>query len=452
MIDDPDASILNRRALTQDVSTLQKRAEFYARLMTTTPVLDAIAHRAGLPPGQLSGVARMTADVPIPLVEPNSEERASQIRDSRAPYRLELQSDPAEPLLAIYAEAPSTAEALRLANSSILGLQDYLRAVAQRQGFDQRNMPQLRQLGSARGGVTNSKAKIVIAGLTFVTAFALSFVLLFALVRWLLRRKGIEVPPPATRPALIGRAAADWPHTTRVLPWAIAGLITMIWMTPFDKIQLSMATPIDMTLDRIVLPVIAAVWLIAFTAGPGAAPRLRVTKVHVALGAYLACAFLSVVIDARYLNQTGELMLPVKKLPLLVSYISIFVIVASSVRRSEVPAFLTYTLVLAVIMAVGIVIEYRLHTNIFTFWTHSLMPPLFEYTANLSGNGLDSLGRRWIAGPTAYGVEAIGMMAMALPIAVVGSSARPPGAGGCSTAWRSLCCSPACSRLSARAR
>jgi hypothetical protein len=199
----------------------------------------------------------------------------------------------------------------------------------------------------------------------------------------------------------------------------------MVWLTPFDKIQLAMSTPIDMTLDRLVLPVIAAVWLIALTAGPGAAPRLRITRVHVALGAYLACAFLSVVLDARYLNQTGELMLPIKKLPLLVSYMSIFVIVASSVRRTEVPAFLTYTLVLAVIVALGIVVEYRFQTNVFTSWTQKLLPPVFKYTANLTGNGLDTLGRRWIAGPTAYGVEAIGMMAMALPIAIVGIIGSP---------------------------
>jgi hypothetical protein len=320
----------------------------------------------------------------------------------------------------VYSEAPTSAQALRLADAAVLGLEDYLRGLAKRQGFDERALPQLRQLGSARGGVTNSKAAIVIGALTFVTAFALSFVALFAVVRRRRRRTGVDVTVPAPQPRLTDSAAADWPRTTRVLPWSIAGLIAMVWLTPFDKIQLAMATPIDMTLDRFVLPVIAAIWLVAFTAGAGAAPRVRITRVHIALGAYLACAFLSVVLDAHHLNHIGELMLPVKKLPLLVSYMSIFVIVASSVRRSEVPAFLTYTLVLAVIVAVGIVIEYRAQTNVFTSWTRALLPPLFEYTGNLSGNTLDSLGRRWIAGPTAYGVEAIAMMAMALPVAIVG--------------------------------
>ena len=98
----------------------------------------------------------------------------------------------------------------------------------------------------------------MIAGLTFVTAFGLSFVLLLLLLRRF-RRPGTEdaaVPAPGAR--LSARAAADWPRTTRVLPWSVAGLITMFWLTPFDKIELAIPAPIDLTLDRLVLPVVAA--------------------------------------------------------------------------------------------------------------------------------------------------------------------------------------------------
>jgi hypothetical protein len=419
LVDDPGASIVNRRALPQDVNTLQARAELYARLMTTTPVLEAIGRRAGIQPDQISGVARTTANVPIPLLEPGSEERASQIRDSRLPYRLELQSQPSEPLVAVYAEAPSWPEAQRLADAAVAGLRDYLQGVARRQGFPEQELPQLKPLGSARGGTTNGKARYVIGGLTFVTAFALSFVVLMLVLRRLLRRDEDEPPAAAPRSRLIGRAAADWPRTTRLLPWSVAALITMFWVTPFDKIQLAISAPIDLTLDRLVLPVVATIWLIAFTAGPGAAPRLRFTKVHLAILAYVACAFVSVVFDARYLNQTGELMLTIKKLPLLISYVSIFVIVASSVRRTEVPAFLTYTLVLSVICALGIIYESRMNVNVFNTFSSFVFPSPFEVVADASGTAVDSLGRRWIGGPASYGVEAVFMLAMAMPIAVV---------------------------------
>jgi hypothetical protein len=273
--------------------------------------------------------------------------------------------------------------------------------------------------------VTNGKSKAVIGGLTFLTAFGLSFVLLLLLLRRF-RRPGTEdAPVPVPRARLSARAAADWPRTTRVLPWSVAGLITMFWLTPFDKIQLAIPAPIDLTLDRLVLPVVVGIWLIAFTAGRAAAPQLRLTRVHLAICLYLACAFLSVVLAARYLNQTGELMLALKKLPLLVSYISVFVIVASSVRRTEVPAFLTYTLVLSVLVGVGIIYESRFMTNVFTTWSEKLLPGPFEVVQDGGGTGLDSLGRRWIGGPAAYGLEAVGMLAMALPIAIVGIIGSP---------------------------
>jgi hypothetical protein len=420
MVDDPDVSIVDRRALPQDVATLQKRAELYGRLMVTTPVLEAVGKRAGLPPDQIAGVTRTTADVPIPLTEPASEERASQIRASQAPYRLELQSHPDEPVLAIYAVAPSWPEAQRLADSAVTGLHDFLRDTARRQGFPEEELPHLRQLGSARGGVTNGKSKFVIGGLTFFTAFGLSFVVLLLLLRRFGRPGTEDAPAPAPRARLSARAAADWPRTTRVLPWSIAGLITMFWLTPFDKIELAIPAPIDLTLDRLVLPVVVGVWLIAFTAARGAAPRLRLTRVHLAIGAFLVFAFISVALAARFLNQTGELMLALKKLPLLVSYISVFVIVASSVRRTEVPAFLTYTLVLSVLVGLGIIYESRFMTNVFTTWSDKLLPGPFEVVQDGVGTGLDSLGRRWIGGPAAYGLEAVGMLAMAMPIAIVG--------------------------------
>ena len=189
------------------------------------------------------------------------------------------------------------------------------------------------------------------------------------------------------------------------MPWAVALLIAMFWLTPFDKIQLAFSTPVNITLDRMLLPLVAVIWYVALTAGPGVAPRVRITKVHVAVLAFVAIAFLSVVLDARYLNQTGELELAVKKLPLLLSYISIFVIVASSVRRTEVPAFMKYTLVLAVICGLEIIIEYRFKTNLFVSWSEKIFRGPFKVVMDDDGSALDSLGRRWIAGPAGSGVN-----------------------------------------------
>ncbi len=420
MIDDPNASIVDRLALWGDVTTLQKHAVLYGRLMTTTPVLADIAKRAGLPADELSGIARITEGEPHSLLQIAAEERANQIRASNAPYRLELQASPVEPILTIYAEAPSFPSALRLANSSILGLRDYLRTLARQQHWPLRELPQLRQLGNARGGVTHSSAKLMIAALTFITVFALTFVGLLMILKrpWRRREKDLLSPPRPSR-RISARAAADWPRTTRLLPWSIAALIAMIWLTPFDRIQLTASGPINITLDRILLPIVAVIWFMARAAGPAAKPRVRITRVHVAFGVFIACALLSVVLDAPYLNHTGDFMLSIKKLPLLVTYVSIFLIVASSVRRTEVRAFLNYTLVLAVLCGIEVIYEYHYKENLFLIWGQRLIHSPFELVSG-SGPALDSLGRSWVDGPTGYGVELVAMLAMVLPIPILG--------------------------------
>jgi hypothetical protein len=140
----------------------------------------------------------------------------------------------------------------------------------------------------------------------------------------------------------------------------------------------------------------------------------------------LAAACLSLVIDARYLNQTLEFLTSAKKLTLLLSYAMLFVIVASTVRRTEVPAFLKYTLVLAVLCALGTIWEYRFHYNVFYAWSDKLLPGIFSVGGTPESSAVDEIGRRIVIGPGEISLEAAAMLSMGLPIALVGimSSAR----------------------------
>ena len=85
-----------------DVRTLTYRAELLGRVMVSQPVLTRIEQRCGIEAGQLSGLGRTTANVPIALTEPDSERRASEIQASRTPYRLEMQSRPLLPIIDLY--------------------------------------------------------------------------------------------------------------------------------------------------------------------------------------------------------------------------------------------------------------------------------------------------------------------------------------------------------------
>jgi hypothetical protein len=223
----------------------------------------------------------------------------------------------------------------------------------------------------------------------------------------------------ARSPRLSRREDDAWPRTTRVLPWMVAAFIALLWLVPFNSISLGASTPIDLYLDRLVLPVIVFVWLLSLVVGGVRAPRLRWSPIHTAIAVFVALAFVSVVLNAGYLDQTLELSTAIKKLTLLVFYALLFVMVASVVRASEVRAFMTFMLVLAVVCAIGIIWEYRFHYNIFYEWSAKVLPSPFHVQV-FDPAGVDEIGRQQTRGPAQLGLEAAAMLVMALPIALVG--------------------------------
>ncbi len=413
----------------EDLQTMIKRTELLGRIMVTAPVLDLIAERCDVPPGQVSGLGRTTVSAPSALTEPDSEKRAADIEASRAPYRVEVQSRPTMPVIDVFTQAPSLAAATCIADAAPRALSGYLTTLALADNSPYQVM-RLKPLGPARGGIANGGATIMVAFLTFLTVFGVLVGVLAAVGAWRRRRRRSSdpgelpsTPLPAPEPVVAAapvRERDSWPFTTRLLPWMLAGFIALLWLTPFNNIQLSASLPIELRLDRLVLPFVVIVWGLALIAGGRLAPQLRMTWIHVALGALLACAFLSVVTDARYLNQSLELDLSLKKLPLMVSYATFFVIAASSVRRSEVRPFMNYTLVLAVICGLGMIWEYRMQQNLFWDWSDKLLPGFFSIDGQLAGGAVDHIGRRVVRGPAEVPLEAVAMLTMALPIAIVG--------------------------------
>jgi hypothetical protein len=105
--------------------------------------------------------------------------------------------------------------------------------------------------------------------------------------------------------------------------------------------------------------------------------------------------------------------------PLLISYVTLFFIAASVVRRSEVWAYMRLTLVLAAICSLGIVWEYRFKTNLFYDLSDKLLPGFFKVGAMADAAGIDDIGRRAVIGPAEVPLEAVAMLSMALPIGLV---------------------------------
>jgi len=412
MLDADQSWVLDYDRSNSDFEGLSMRAEILGNVVASPPVLEGIARRIGVDASRIAAASRTTANVTAAMREPDSEQRASQIVASRAPYRLELQADPFRPVLNIYAQAPSAAAAERLANASVLSLRDYLET------RPATKLPvRLEQLGRARGNVINASTPPQIFLLTFAVVFGLSAALLLLLPRirqgWQDRSR-----PGRVRALAVTIGGDDWPRTSRVLPWMVAAFIALLWLVPFNTIELTASLPFDLKLDRLVLPLIVGVWILALVTGGRAAPRLRMTWIHAGVGVFLAVACIGVVLNAQSLNQTLEFDLATKKLTLLISYVVLFLVVASSVRHSEVPAFMKYTLGLAVLCALGTIIEYRFQWNVFYELSDKLLPGAFRVGVAES-EGVDSIGRRLTRGPAEHPLEAVAMLAMALPIALV---------------------------------
>lgn len=432
MVDYPQAEKSGRTPVAElsrgvDVLALSDRARPLAQTMASAPVLARIGRRIGVDPGSISATPQMPDSVPRVMIEPDAEQRANGILAASAPYRLEVRAKDGFPVLDLYARAPSAGEAERLADASIAGLNAELRHLARERALPATDLVRLTQLGAARGGPVDSTAPMMIAGLTFLVVFGVSWgllALLGAVVRgWQRSASGARTPATsavAHSPELGGDAVGrdDWPHTTRVLPWMIAGFIALIWLVPFNTVGLDASLPIDLKLDRLVLPAIVFVWVFALAVGGRFAPRWRFTPIHAGIAAFAAAAALSVVFNAGELDRILVLGLSIKKLSLLAAYVMLFLVVASAVRPREVRAFMTLILALASICALGMLWEYRFHFNVFYEAMLRVLPGFFDVPT--TWGGVDELGRLSVIGPTEVGLEAVAILSMALPIALVG--------------------------------
>lgn len=233
---------------------------------------------------------------------------------------------------------------------------------------------------------------------------------------------GLARPPglsaPATSEGVPARPVrdADWPHTKRLLPWALVGFLGLIWFVPFDSILLPLGLPVDGTLDRPLLVLLIAIWFVS-TGVSGSEPRGRAGAVHWALAAFGVIAVLSVLLHAGTLVRLGQLEVSIKKLALLASYGAFFALAVSVIRPSEVPKLVKLLIAMASVTAVGVLLESRFGINPFHDWIGPLFP---GYARPEAIGAIDSIGRKEVLGPAVLPLTVAVMLTMALPYATMG--------------------------------
>ena len=123
LVDSPSSVLGN---LKQSLEPLTARASVYANFMASPAVLELIGQQAGIPGNQIYAAGPVNAAEPRVEQEPTALKRNVQLTGETKPYRLNYTSQINLPTIGIYAQAPTTVQAKRLANGAVTGLQHYL--------------------------------------------------------------------------------------------------------------------------------------------------------------------------------------------------------------------------------------------------------------------------------------------------------------------------------------
>jgi hypothetical protein len=211
--------------LEQDLGPLVTRADVFARLMTSAPVKRSIAAEVGLPPEGFTAQSQADVNRPRAEKEATAEQRANQIRGEGVGYRLFFDVEGSLPVISIASQAPTTKDALRLADGAAVGVAKYIARLKKAQRTPVSAQVQVRRLGKAQGGLVNEGADTTAAALGFGGTFvgACLLILLASNVVSAWRR---EEPAAAVEGGAAGVAAGGPPEPARasevILPGSAA--------------------------------------------------------------------------------------------------------------------------------------------------------------------------------------------------------------------------------------
>ena len=208
-----------------------------------------------------------------------------------------------------------------------------------------------------------------------------------------------------------------WPRTNRLLPWLVAAFLAMVWLVPFDSIIAPFSLGVDSKLDRVMLVIVAGVWLLIAAGGGRYGPRFRRSPLNFALLLFIVAALASIATRLTVLTNLDELSPSIKQVALLLSYVTFFYFVVTVIRPEEVRNLLKFMVILACLTAIGTVWEYRTGTNLFYNWAHSLFKGFTVLQPASTAGSADV--RQVVEGPTQTPLADAAILSIALPFAFI---------------------------------
>jgi hypothetical protein len=168
LVDTPDSAFAD---LANDLTPLETRASVFARFLASPAALVLIAREANVPVDSIEAEGPYDINLPTIQQEPTAGQRSSQIIGEGALYRLRFENNPVLPIVSAFAQAPTKAEAIALAEAAPRALRGYINGIQAQQDTPEERRVVIRKLGNATGGVVNEGANLQIALLVFLVVF-----------------------------------------------------------------------------------------------------------------------------------------------------------------------------------------------------------------------------------------------------------------------------------------
>lgn len=181
LVDTPSSVLGN---VSQSLESLNTRAEVYANFMASPTVLKLIGEQAGISGEQIYAAGPVNANEPRVVQEPTALKRNVEITGETNPYRLNFESQANIPTITINSQAPTTAQAVRLANAAATGLQLYVTGLEHASGIRGSSRITIRILGTAHGAVVDGGISKAMTTIVFIAVFLLWCVLMLVAVRF----------------------------------------------------------------------------------------------------------------------------------------------------------------------------------------------------------------------------------------------------------------------------
>jgi hypothetical protein len=164
-VDSRDSLVANLEIVTSEQAQL---ATVYANLMASPGAMATVGRIAHIPGDQIWAAGPVDPSGQRVQIEPTATKRDVEIIGDQFPYRLEFLADPTLPIINIYSQAPTTAEAIALANASVTALRTYVKGIQSQVRTPHGAQAVIRSMGGATGGVVNPGIEKKVAAMTFV--------------------------------------------------------------------------------------------------------------------------------------------------------------------------------------------------------------------------------------------------------------------------------------------